>query len=104
MKLIDIKLVGYLVLLFGFAALSLPVYPDNGSFKALSIHQWQDMPQQETYSRDDLLAAMEKVAGSAWHRRDRPPIGGALVMLIGAILIDIGSRRKKVREQQPDKM
>jgi len=99
MKLINFKILGYLVLLLAAAGLSLPVYPEPGTITALSIHQLQSMPQKETYSRAELLGAMKKAAAGAWHKSDSPAIGAALLILSGGILIDIGSRKKK----QPDK-
>jgi|SRR5579872_1387640 len=100
MKLIDVKIIGYCILLVGLACVSLPTSPSGGTFKAMAIRQWQDMPQQETYSRADLFSAMEKVAGYSWRIASAPPVGGGVAMLVGAILIDVGSRQKRLRSNQ----
>lgn len=97
MKLINIKILGYCLLIAGLACVSLPIVPSGGTFKALAIRQLQSMPQQESYSRADVIDAMKNVAGHTWNIANKPPFGAGLIMFIGGILIDVGSRHKKVR-------
>jgi len=89
------RLLGYILLIVGFVGLSLRLYARGGVTEAIAIHQFQSMPQQETYSRGDVIDAMKKVAAYSWDEGNSSPVRGALIMLLGGILIDVGSRLKK---------
>jgi hypothetical protein len=89
------KLLGYFVLIVGIYAICLPSYPAGKKLGALEERQVESMPQQETYSRSELLTAMNKFAVSIEDASSALPIGRALVILVGGIMIDVGSRRKK---------
>lgn len=97
MKLIDIRIIGYCVLLLGLGCLSGRNHPDNGTFKVWAIHQLESMPQQESYSRADMIDAIKKVASHSWDQASTPPVGVGLIMLVGAILVDVGVRVNKRR-------
>jgi hypothetical protein len=101
-KLINMKIFGYFLLVVGIFAVCVPRYPAGKMIGALEAQQVESMPQQETYSRADLLAAMTKFAFSIEAASGEFPIVSVLVMLSGGILIDVGSRRKKQPNTVPN--
>jgi hypothetical protein len=95
------RLLGYILLIGGLALVSVNLIPRGGVIKAMCIQQWEAMPHQQPNTRDDVLLAMEKVARSAWNEGSWP-IGGGLIIFIGGVLLDMGSRRKEGRKGQPN--
>jgi hypothetical protein len=90
------KIVGYFCLMVGFVGLLGPLYQRTGVSEAMAIHQFQNIPQQESYSRGDVLAAMKKAAAYTWDKTHSVPVPGVLIILVGVILVDVGSRQKKI--------
>ena len=84
---------GYFLLFIGFAAVNMALYPRGGVLEAICHHELSQLPQQGPLNRVDVLHAMERVAYSAWERGPSP-LFATLIMVTGAILMEIGTRRE----------
>jgi len=91
------RIFGYILIILGFAGANIPVYPSGGTMEAICLHEFEKLPRQDSYKSDEVLSVMEKAAARAWYKGSlRPPDGPSLFMVIGAVLVDVGGRRKKV--------
>jgi hypothetical protein len=91
----SVTLLGYILLIWGFIGLSLVAHPRGGVIEAIAIRQLLSMPKKETYNSEDLMPAFREVAAYSWQEGYASPVGGALIMLFGGILIGVGPRLKK---------
>jgi hypothetical protein len=92
-------ILGYILLIGGFVSMNLKTFAGREITMGVVVEQWQRMPQEQSYTREYVRDTVEKAASTTWRRTAPPILNRAWIMIVGGILIDIGARRKRTREQ-----
>jgi hypothetical protein len=89
------RLLGYILLLLGFAWFCYMPVTLFSSVRSLTDQQMIKIPERQSYSRDDVY---QDVRSGIFAFAEQWPsfLAGALPMLVGGIILDLAGRRRRV--------
>jgi hypothetical protein len=96
------RLLGYILLVVGLLSVCWKQTDARRIIYTTASEQSQRLPQQETFTRDEVHLAILNTSYSVWDSTSPWFIMPAVIMFTGGVLVDIG-RRRRVHNQQPNK-
>lgn len=89
------RLLGFALLVIGFAVMNWKTMQARDITLGVVSEQLHRMPQQESYSVEDVRLAMKRVARDTWDRTTSWFYFSGVVMLTGGLLAAFGQRRQR---------
>ena len=90
------KFFGYTLLFVGFAAMNWKTLQAREIALSVVSEHMQRMPQQESYSREEVRQTLRGAVADTWGRSTPWFYFCASAIFAGGVLLDVGAGRKRV--------
>jgi len=95
------RVLGFILLFAGFAVMNCKMFAARDIIYGAAASQMERMPQQEAYTRQEVLQGMSRVGHAVWGATDTFYFSG-VAMLVGGLLAAVAPRKQAPQKAQPD--
>ena len=96
------RLLGIIILIAGFVAMNWKTLAARDIIYGVALDQMHRLPQQESYAREDVHLAMDRVAHDVWDRATPTFYFSGVAMLVGGLVAAVAPRKQGREKAQPD--